>query len=66
MDNKKEPKKKDNNDFFIVEYNKVFETIGVDPERLRQEWKKEGDTFHQFTLFEDQPTPILTHNTYSI
>ena len=61
----KKTRKQENKDF-ITEYKKVFEIIGINPDKVQHEWNKKGDTIRVFTLFEDHPKPILTPNTHSI
>ncbi len=51
---------------FVQEYNNLFKLIGVDPNKLNHQWKKDGDLLKEFSLEETLPTPIITQETFSI
>ena len=51
---------------YVIEYNKIFHIIGLDPSRLNHQWKKDGDLIKEYNLNESLPTPIITQDTFSI
>lgn len=61
---KKSNKKQE--EIYTREYNSVFEMVGINPQSINHEWNKEGDVIKECTLYEDQPTPVITPDTYTI
>lgn len=61
---KKEKKAECHN--YVKEYSEIFSILGYNSENIKHEWNKDGDTFQQFTLYEDHPSPILTQNTHTL
>ena len=51
---------------FEKEYYEIFRTLKTNQLNISHEWQKEGDQFRKFSLFENNPTPILTPNTFLV